>query len=305
MKNTEGKIGNTPLVRLEKIERDYGLVAELYAKAEFHNPTGSVKDRASLYMIESAERAGLLKEGGTVIEPTSGNTGIGLAFVCKNKGYRAIIVMPDNMSEERQAMMKAYGAEVVLTDGKLGMRGAIARAYELQSEIAGAFIPNQFENPANAQAHYETTGREIDAQTGGKVDIFVATVGTGGTFTGTARYLKERNVRLQAVAVEPKGSPVLSGGKAGAHAIQGIGAGFIPEVMDVSLMDEVIAVSDGDALSYAREVFQREGLYVGISSGAAVCAAVEVAKRKENAGKKIVLVLPDDGNRYGSVFKEL
>ena len=305
MESTERKIGNTPLVRLEKIERAYGLGAQLYAKAEFHNPTGSVKDRASLYMIEAAERAGLLKVGGTVIEPTSGNTGIGLAWVCKSKGYRAIIVMPDNMSQERQAMMKAYGAEVVLTDGRLGMQGAIARAYQLRTEIAGAFIPNQFENPANAQAHYETTGREIYAQTNGEVDIFVAAVGTGGTFTGTARYLKERNPLLQAVAVEPKGSPVLSGGASGAHKIQGIGAGFIPQVMDVSLMDEVIAVSDGDAFFYARELFQKETLCVGISSGAAVYAAVELAKRKENTGKKIVVVLPDDGNRYGSIFKEI
>ena len=305
MESTERKIGNTPLVRLEKIERAYHLGAQLYSKAEFHNPTGSVKDRASLYMIEAAERAGLLKVGGTVIEPTSGNTGIGLAWVCKSKGYRAIIVMPDNMSQERQAMMKAYGAEVVLTDGRLGMQGAIARAYQLRTEIAGAFIPNQFENPANAQAHYETTGREIYAQTNGEVDIFVAAVGTGGTFTGTARYLKERNPLLQAVAVEPKGSPVLSGGASGAHKIQGIGAGFIPQVMDVSLMDEVIAVSDGDAFFYARELFQKETLCVGISSGAAVYAAVELAKRKENTGKKIVVVLPDDGNRYGSIFKEI
>ena len=269
-------IGKTPILQLHNLEKVNKTEGHIFAKLEYFNPAGSIKDRVAENMLKEALEGGKITKNSVIIEPTSGNTGIGLAMLCSSYGMRAIIVMPDNMSEERQAMMKAYGAEVVLTDGKLGMRGAIARAYELQSEIAGAFIPNQFENPANAQAHYETTGREIDAQTGGKADIFVATVGTGGTFTGTARYLKERNVRLQAVAVEPKGSPVLSGGKAGAHAIQGIGAGFIPEVMDVSLMDEVIAVSDGDALSYAREVFQREGLYVGISSGAAVCAAVEL-----------------------------
>ena len=300
-------IGNTPLLRLSKMEAEYALKAELYAKAEFLNPTGSVKDRAALYMIEAAERAGLLKEGGTVIEPTSGNTGIGLALVCRRKGYRAIIVMPSNMSKERQDLMKAYGAEVLLTDGALGMKGAIARAYELQKEVAGAYIPNQFENPANAQAHYETTGKEIYAQTDGAVDIFVSAVGTGGTFTGTAKYLKEKNPDLVAVAVEPKNSPVLSGGAAGAHKIQGIGAGFVPKVLDESLIDEVIAVSDGDAFAYARQLCKKEGLCVGISAGAAACAAIEVAAREENAGKKIAFVLPDSGSRYLSteLFEEV
>ncbi len=291
-------IGNTPMVCLSRIEKAYGLKAELYAKAEFLNPTGSVKDRAALGLIDAAEKLGELKKGATVIEPTSGNTGIGLALVCAARGYKLIIVMPKTMSVERQKLIKAYGAEIVLTDGKKGMSGAIEKANELKEQIDGAFIPDQFSNPANAEAHYRATGPEIEKALNGKADIFVSAVGTGGTLTGTGRYLKEKNPLVKVVAVEPKNSAVLSGGAAGAHKIQGIGAGFIPGVLNETLIDEVIAVSDEDAYAFTRELVKKEGLFCGISSGATVAAAVMVAKREENAGKKIVFVLPDGGSRY-------
>lgn len=291
-------IGNTPMVRLSRIEKAYGLKAELYAKAEFLNPTGSVKDRAALGLINAAEKLGELKKGATVIEPTSGNTGIGLALVCAARGYKLIIVMPETMSVERQKLIKAYGAEIVLTDGKKGMSGAIEKANELKEQIDGAFIPDQFSNPANAEAHYLTTGPEIEKALNGKVDIFVSAVGTGGTLTGTGRYLKEKNPLVKVVAVEPKNSAVLSGGAAGAHKIQGIGAGFIPGVLNETLIDEVIAVSDEDAYAFTRALVETEGLFCGISSGATLAAAVSVAKREENTGKKIAFVLPDSGSRY-------
>lgn len=294
----EQLIGKTPLVRLSHLEEAYGLQADLYAKVEFFNPTGSVKDRAALGLIEDAEQRGVLKKGGVVIEPTSGNTGIGLALVCALRGYRLIIVMPNSMSVERQKLMKAYGAELVLTDGALGMQGAIDKAYALQAEMDGAFIPDQFANGANATAHYLTTGPEIFQDTDGQADIFVCAVGTGGTLTGTAKYLKEKNSAVKVVAVEPKNSAILSGGQVGAHKIQGIGAGFIPSVLDVSLIDEVQTVEDGDAFFWAKELCKKEGLLVGISSGAAVKAAIEQAKKQENAGKNIVLILPDGGGRY-------
>lgn len=292
-------IGNTPLVRLKRIEERFGVKAELYAKLESFNPTGSAKDRAALYMILDAEEKGLLKAGGTVIEPTSGNTGIGLAYVCKKRGYALHIVMPESMSEERKKLLAHYGANLVLTDGKAGMNGAIKKANELLQEIDGAFMPDQFSNLANAKAHYETTGPEIfkalpDA------DVFVACVGTGGTLTGTGRYLKEKNPALKTVAVEPSASPVLSGGKAGAHKIQGIGAGFVPKVFDRQVCDEVRTVTDEDGYFYAKAMAQTEGYFVGISSGAALAAAVQVAR--ENEGKKIVFVAPDSGDRYLSVF---
>ena len=296
--SAEQLIGKTPLVRLERLEKAYGLAANLYAKAEFLNPTGSVKDRAALRLIEDAEERGVLKQGGVVIEPTSGNTGIGLALVCLLRGYRVMIVMPDSMSVERQKLMKAYGAELVLTDGALGMKGAIEKAYALKGEIDGAFIPDQFANKANAQAHYLTTGPEIFEDTDGKTDVFVCAVGTGGTLTGTAKFLKEKNATVKVVAVEPKTSAVLSGGKSGAHKIQGIGAGFVPDVLEREFIDEVQTVSDEDAFFWAREVCKKEGLLVGISAGAALAAAVEQAKRRENADKNIVLILPDSGSRY-------
>ncbi len=291
-------IGNTPMVRLSRIEKAYGLNAELYAKVEFLNPTGSVKDRAALGLIDAAERSGELKKGATVIEPTSGNTGIGLALVCAARGYKLMIVMPETMSVERQKLIKAYGAEIVLTDGKKGMSGAIEKANELKEQIDGAFIPDQFSNPANAEAHYLATGPEIEKALNGKADIFVSAVGTGGTLTGTGRYLKEKNPAVKVVAVEPKNSAVLSGGAAGAHKIQGIGAGFIPGVLNETLIDEVIAVSDEEAYAFTRALVETEGLFGGISSGATLAAAVLVAKREENAGKKIAFVLPDSGSRY-------
>ena len=294
----EQLIGKTPLVRLSRLEEAHGVSARLYAKVEFFNPTGSVKDRAAFGLIEDAEKRGVLKKGGVVIEPTSGNTGIGLALVCALRGYRLIIVMPNSMSIERQKLMTAYGAELVLTDGALGMQGAIEKAYALQAEMDGAFIPDQFANGANAAAHYVSTGPEIWADTDGKIDTFVCAVGTGGTLTGTARYLKEKNASVNVVAVEPKNSAILSGGQVGAHKIQGIGAGFVPKVLDVSLIDEVETVADEDAFFWARELCKREGLLVGISSGAAVAAAVKQAKRQENKGKNIVLILPDNGGRY-------
>ena len=291
-------IGGTPLLELTHIEKAYGLEAKILAKLEYFNPGGSVKDRIAKAMIEDAEAKGLLKEGSVIIEPTSGNTGIGLASVAAARGYRIIIVMPETMSVERRQLMKAYGAELVLTEGAKGMAGAIAKADELAREIPGAFIPGQFVNPANPAAHYETTGPEIWEDTGGRVDCFVSAVGTGGTITGTGRYLKEKNPALHVIAVEPDSSPVLSGGKPGPHKIQGIGAGFVPEVLDTKIYDEVIRVTNDAAFETARRIGRREGVLAGISSGAAVHAAVEWAKRPENEGKTCVVILPDGGDRY-------
>ena len=293
-------IGKTPLVEVTNIEQVHALKAKLLVKLEYQNPAGSVKDRAAFYMIKDAEEKGLLKEGSVIIEPTSGNTGIGLAAIAAAKGYRAILTMPDTMSVERRNILKAYGAEIVLTEGAKGMKGAIAKAEELAGEIEGAYIPAQFDNPANAQAHYETTGPEIWADTDGTVDIFVASVGTGGTITGTGKYLKEKNAAIKVVAVEPASSPVLSGGQAGAHKIQGIGAGFVPTVLDTGIYDEIITVENDLAFQASKELTKREGILTGISSGAALYAAVELAKRPENEGKTIVVLLPDSGDRYYS-----
>lgn len=291
-------IGNTPILQLQKIETEFQLNARLLAKLEFFNPGGSVKDRVALAMIQDAEDRGLLKPGGVIIEPTSGNTGIGLAAVAACRGYQAIIVMPDSMSVERQLLMKAYGAQVVLTDGKLGMTGAIQKAQELAQEIPNSFIPDQFANPANAKAHLATTGPEIWRDTDGNVDIFVAGVGTGGTLSGVGAYLKSQNPKVQVVAVEPAASPLLSGGKAGPHGLQGIGANFIPEVLDRGVIDTVISVTEEDAYAAARLLGKREGILVGISSGAALHAAISLAQLGENAGKTIVVLLPDTGDRY-------
>ena len=291
-------IGRTPLLELRGIEVQYSLKARLLAKLESFNPAGSVKDRVALAMIEDAEKTGRLKEGSVIIEPTSGNTGIGLAAVAAARGYRVIIVMPDSMSVERRLLMTAYGAELVLTDGSKGMAGAIARADELAASIPGSMIAGQFSNPANPAAHFYGTGPEIYADTDGAVDVFVAGVGTGGTVTGVGRYLKERKPSVKVVAVEPATSAVLSGGKAGAHGLQGIGAGFVPEVLDMGIYDEVIAVTDEDAYAAGRLLGKREGILAGISSGAALWAAIEVAKRKESAGKTVVVLLTDTGDRY-------
>ena len=291
-------IGRTPLLELTHIEKKFGLNARVLAKLEYFNPGGSVKDRVALAMIDDAEARGLLKSGSVIIEPTSGNTGIGLASVAAARGYRIIIVMPETMSVERRQLMKAYGAELVLTEGAKGMKGAIAKAEELAKEIPGSFVPGQFVNPANPKAHFETTGPEIWADTDGQVDYFVAGVGTGGTITGVGRYLKSQNPAVRVVAVEPKSSAVLSTGVAGAHKIQGIGAGFVPEVLDTAVYDEIIAVADEDAFRLGRELGRSEGVLVGISSGAALWAAIELAKRPENAGKTIVALLPDTGDRY-------
>ena len=291
-------IGHTPLLELTHIEKIHNLKARLVAKLEFFNPAGSVKDRIAKAMIDDAEARGILKPGSVIIEPTSGNTGIGLASVAAARGYRIIIVMPETMSVERRQIMKAYGAELVLTEGAKGMKGAIAKADELAQEIPGAFVAGQFVNPANPKAHYETTGPEIWADTDGRVDFFVAGVGTGGTITGTGKFLKEKNPAVQVVAVEPKSSAVLSTGVAGSHKIQGIGAGFVPDVLDTGIYDEIIAVDNDDAFAVGKEIGQREGVLVGISSGAAVWAAIEVAKRPENAGKTVVVLLPDTGDRY-------
>ena len=291
-------IGGTPLMELTHIEKKYGLKATLLGKLEYFNATGSVKDRIARKMIEDAEERGVLKEGSVIIEPTSGNTGIGLASVGTAKGYRVIIVMPETFSIERRKLIRAYGAEIVLSEGSKGMKGAIAKAEELAKEIPGSFIPAQFDNPANWKAHYETTGPEIWKDTDGEVDILVAGVGTGGTITGTGKYLKEQNPEIRVVAVEPASSPVLSGGNAGAHAIQGIGAGFVPAVLDTSVYDEVITVANEDAIATGAEFGKTEGLLVGISAGAALWAGIQLAQRPENEGRNIVVILPDSGDRY-------
>ena len=291
-------IGNTPLLELTHLEEAYGLKAAILAKLEYLNPAGSVKDRIAKAMIDDAEQKGLLKKGSVIIEPTSGNTGIGLASVAAARGYRIIIVMPETMSVERRQLMKAYGAELVLTEGARGMKGAIAKADELAKEIPNSFVPGQFVNAANPKAHFETTGPEIWEDTDGKVDIFVAGVGTGGTITGTGKFLKSKNPNVKVVAVEPKTSAVLSTGVAGPHKIQGIGAGFVPEVLDTKVYDEIIAVDNDDAFKTGKEFGRREGVLVGISSGAAIWAAIELAKRPENEGKTIVVLLPDTGDRY-------
>ena len=291
-------IGGTPLLELTHIEKFYGLNAKILAKLEYFNPAGSVKDRVARAMIDDAEAKGILTPDSVIIEPTSGNTGIGLASVAAARGYRIIIVMPETMSVERRQIMKAYGAELVLSEGSKGMKGAIAKADELAKEIPNSFIPGQFVNPANPKAHYETTGPEIYRDTDGDVDIFVAGVGTGGTLTGVGRYLKEKKPDVKIVAVEPKNSAVLSTGVAGPHKIQGIGAGFVPDILDTKIYDEIIPVENEDAFRLGREIGKREGVLVGISSGAALWAAVELAKRPENAGKNIVVLLPDTGDRY-------
>ncbi len=291
-------VGKTPMQRLNNIGKKYSLSAKLFAKLELFNPAGSVKDRVALEMIEDGERRGTITSESIIIEPTSGNTGIGLAAICASRGYKLIIVMPENMSEERKMLMRAYGAELVLTDASLGMKGAIAEAERMQKEVPNSLIAGQFSNPANPMAHYKTTGREIWDDTDGEVDIFVSCVGTGGTLSGTARYLKEQDPGIKVVAVEPQGSPFISEGRAGAHKIQGIGAGFIPENLDLSLVDEVLTVSDDEAFESAREAARTEGILVGISSGAALAAAKKVAMREENKGKNIVVILPDTGERY-------
>ena len=291
-------IGHTPLLELTHIEKAHDLKAKLVAKLEYFNPAGSVKDRIAKAMIDDAETKGLLKAGSVIIEPTSGNTGIGLASVAAARGYRIIIVMPETMSVERRQLMKAYGAELVLTEGVKGMKGAIAKADELAKEIPNSFVAGQFVNPANPKAHYETTGPEIWQDTDGKVDFFVAGVGTGGTITGVGKFLKEKNPAVKVVAVEPKTSAVLSTGIAGSHKIQGIGAGFVPDVLDTKIYDEIIPVDNDDAFAVGKEIGHREGVLVGISSGAALWAAIELAKRPENAGKTIVVLLPDTGDRY-------
>lgn len=291
-------IGKTPLLEIKNIEAEQDLCARLFVKLEFLNPAGSVKDRVALEMIEDAEKNGILKQGATIIEPTSGNTGIGLASVCASKGYKLIITMPETMSVERQKLMKAYGAELILTDGKLGMAGAISKAEELQKEIENSIIAGQFSNPANPQAHIKTTGPEIWEDTDGTVDIFVAGVGTGGTITGVGEFLKSQNANIKIVGIEPADSPVLSGGKAGAHGLQGIGAGFIPEVLNVGIIDEIFTVTTDEAFSASRLLARQEGVLVGISSGAALFAGLALAKRPENKDKNIVVLLPDTGDRY-------
>ena len=296
--SVEQLIGKTPLLELTHVERELGLKARLLAKLEAFNPGGSAKDRVAMAMVDDAERRGLLKPGATIIEPTSGNTGIGLAVMAAARGYRAIIVMPDTMSMERRLLLGAYGAELVLTEGAKGMQGAIDKAEELARELEGSFIPGQFVNPANPAAHYQTTGPEIWVDTDGQVDVFVAGVGTGGTLTGVGRYLKEQNPGVKVVAAEPAASPLLSGGKAGPHGLQGIGANFIPEVLDRAVYDEVVPVTEEDAYAMGRLLGRREGVLAGISSGAALWAAVEVAKRPESEGKTVVVLLPDTGDRY-------
>lgn len=295
-------IGGTPLLRLGKTEKKYGACAEIDAKVEFFNPAGSIKDRVGYNMVIEAEKDGRLKPGGTIIEPTSGNTGVGIAMTAAARGYKAVMVMPESMSVERRMLLAALGAELVLTDKDKGMQGSVEKARQLAEEIPGSIIAGQFENPANPQAHYETTGPEIWEDTDGTVDILVATFGTGGTVSGIGRYLKEKNPDIQIVAIEPAASPLLTGGKAGPHKIQGIGANFIPEVLDRSVIDEILTVTDDDALDTMKELARSEGLLVGVSSGAAVYGAVQVAARLENAGKRIVVILPDTGERYLSIF---
>lgn len=296
--SAEEIIGKTPLVRLNNIEKEFGLKTKLLAKLEYLNPAGSAKDRVAAKMIRDAEERGILKPGAVIIEPTSGNTGIGLASVAAAKGYRAIIVMPDTMSVERIQIIRAYGAEIVLTPGALGMRGSIEEAERIAKETPGSFIAGQFTNPSNVAAHYETTGPEIYCDTDGEVDVFVAGVGTGGTISGVGRYLKEQNANVKTIAVEPKASPLLSEGKSGAHGLQGIGANFIPEILDLSVCDEFFTVTEDEAYAAARLIGKREGILVGISSGAAAHAAIEAARRPENEGKTIVVLLPDTGDRY-------
>ena len=295
-------IGGTPLLRLEKMEKAFGTAGELVAKVEFFNPAGSIKDRVGYNMVIEAEKEGRLKPGGTIIEPTSGNTGVGIAMTAAARGYKAVMVMPESMSVERRMLLAALGAELVLTDKDKGMQGSVEKAQQLAEEIPGSIIAGQFENPANPQAHYETTGPEIWEDTDGTVDILVATFGTGGTVSGIGRYLKEKNPAIQVVAIEPAASPLLSEGKAGPHKIQGIGANFIPEVLDRSVIDEVLTVTDDDALDTMKALARSEGLLVGVSSGAAVYGAAQVAARPENAGKRIVVILPDTGERYLSIF---
>lgn len=298
--NEYAKIGNTPIVELKEIEKHFGSKAKIFAKLECFNPGGSVKDRVALAMIEDAESKGLINKNTVIIEPTSGNTGIGLALIASLKGYNIQIVMPDSMSIERRQTIQSYGAELVLTDGKLGMKGAIAKANELAKENPNSFIPSQFTNPANPKAHYQTTGPEIYRDLNGKVDLFVAGIGTGGTVSGAGKFLKEHNPNVRVIAVEPESSPVLTKGVAGPHKIQGIGPGFIPETLDRSVLDEVIPVSNEDAFAYGKLVNNIEDVLVGISSGAALCAAVKLAQRKENEGKVIVVIFPDTGKRYYS-----
>lgn len=300
-------IGKTPLVEVTNVEKAHNVKARVLVKVEYRNPAGSVKDRAALYMIKDAEEKGILKEGSVIIEPTSGNTGIGLAALAAARGYRTILTMPETMSVERRNILKAYGAEIVLTPGSEGMKGAIHKAEELAKEIEGSFIPAQFDNPANAKAHYETTGPEIWEDTDGVVDVFVAGVGTGGTITGTGRYLKEKNPNIKVVAVEPADSPVLSEGRAGAHKIQGIGANFVPSLLDTTIYDEIIRIESNDAFAASKELTKREGILTGISSGAALHAGLQLASRPENEGKTIVVLLPDSGDRYYStpLFTEL
>ena len=302
----EELVGNTPLLRLQKTEQTKGLCSSVYAKLESFNPGGSAKDRVAKRMIEDAEKSGKLQKGSVIIEPTSGNTGIGLCMLASQKGYRTIIVMPETMSEERKMLMKAYGGELMLTDGSLGMAGSIAKAKELAKEIPNSFIPDQFANPSNPLAHYETTGPEIWRDLDGKVDVFVAGVGTGGTLSGAGKYLREKNPQVKIIGVEPAASPVLSGGQSGAHKIQGIGAGFVPDALDTDIYDEIITVSNEDAYLFAKELGKTEGFLAGISSGAALCGAVTVAKREENRGKNVVVLLPDTGERYLStpMFQE-
>ena len=297
-KSASELIGRTPLVELCNYEKRHKAAAPIIAKLEYFNPAGSVKDRAALYMIQDAEASGMLKPGATIIEPTSGNTGIGIASIAAMRGYRAILTMPETMSVERRNLLKAYGAEIVLTEGAKGMAGAIAKAEELQKEIAGSLILGQFDNPSNSKAHYEMTGPEIWEDTDGKIDVFIAGVGTGGTITGAGEYLKSKNPEIKVIAVEPAASPVLSGGKPGPHGIQGIGAGFIPSILNTGIYDEIVLVENGDAYETGKELAQTEGILVGISSSAAVWAAKEAAKRPEYAGKRIVVILPDTGDRY-------
>lgn len=297
-KNAYDLVGNTPLIELTHLKEELGFAGNIFAKVEYFNPAGSIKDRIALNMIEDAEKKGLLKKGSTIIEPTSGNTGIGIASIGAMKGYKAMIVMPESMSIERRRIMKAYGAELVLTDGSLGMKGAIAKAEELQKSIPNSIILGQFDNPANVEAHYKHTGPEIFKDLSGEVDVFVAGVGTGGTITGVGKYLKEQNKNIEVVAVEPETSPVLSKGVAGKHMIQGIGAGFVPSILDTSIYDRIIPVSNDDAFNFARLVAGKEGILVGISAGAALSAAISLAKQKEYKGKNIVVIFPDTGDRY-------